>query len=168
MIGDPNPDFVGNITSRLKWRRFTLDALFTYSVGNDAYNYLRRNLESGSNYFNQTIAMESAWIAEGQITAMPRAAFEDPMGNSRFSDRWIEDASYIRLKTVSLSYEIPLSSAYIQGLTFWASGNNLWTGTKYLGSDPEFSNSASTLYQGVDAGLLAPGRSYYIGVKVNL
>ena len=167
-IGNPNPDFVGNVTSRLKWKNFTLNALFTYSVGNDAYNYMRRTLESGSNYYNQTLAMNTAWTAEGQVTAMPRVAFDDPMGNSRFSDRWIEDASYFRLKSLNLSYDIPLNSSYIQGLTVWASGNNLWTVTKYLGSDPEFSNSAATLYQGVDAGLLAPGRSYYLGVKINL
>ena len=90
------------------------------------------------------------------------------MGNSRFSDRWIEDGSYFRLKTLSLSYDIPVNSSFLQGITVWASANNLWTATKYLGSDPEFSNSGAVLYQGVDSGLLSQGRSYYLGVKLNL
>ena len=168
VIGDPNPDFIGNITTRFQWKRFTLDALFTYSVGNDVYNYLRRQLESGSTYYNQTTAMNSAWSYEGQVTSMPRVTYDDPMGNSRFSDRWIEDGSYFRLKTLSLSYDIPINSSYLQGITIWASANNLWTATKYLGSDPEFSNSGAVLYQGVDSGLLSQGRSYYLGVKLNL
>ena len=168
VIGDPNPDFIGNINTRFSWKRFTLDALFTFSSGNDVYNYLRRQLESGSNYFNQTTAMNSAWTGEGQITSMPRATYLDPMGNSRFSDRWIEDGSYFRLKTLSLSYDIPIQSAFLQGITVWASANNLWTATKYLGSDPEFANSDAALYQGIDSGLLSQGRSYYLGVKINL
>ena len=168
VIGDPNPDFMGNITTRFQWKRFTLDALFTYSCGNDVYNYLRRQLESGSTYYNQTTAMNSAWSYEGHVTSMPRVTYDDPMGNSRFSDRWIEDGSYFRLKTLSLSYDIPINSSFLQGITVWASANNLWTATKYLGSDPEFSNSGAVLYQGVDSGLLSQGRSYYLGVKLNL
>ncbi len=168
VIGDPNPDFIGSFNSHMKWKNLTFDALFTFSKGNDVYNYLRSQLESGSTYYNQTLAMTNAWNHEGQITNMPRIAYGDPMGNARFSDRWIEDGSYLRLKTVSLSYEIPLNLSFLQGITVWASAHNLFTVTKYLGSDPEFSNSNFVLYQGVDAGLLPQSRSYYLGVKINL
>ena len=73
-----------------RWRDLELGALFTYSLGNDAYNALRANLESGNSLSNQSIAMENRWMADGQVTDIPRATYDDPMGNARFSDRWIE------------------------------------------------------------------------------
>jgi hypothetical protein len=99
---------------------------------------------------------------------MPRITFQDPMQNARFSDRWIEDGSYLRLKTVTLSYTLPLKSEYIQGLQFWVQGNNLLTFSKYLGSDPEFSMTTSVIGQGIDLGQLPQSRSIVAGVKINL
>jgi hypothetical protein len=90
------------------------------------------------------------------------------MGNSRFSDRWIEDGSYLRLKTVRLSYKIPVSLSWLQGLAVWAEANNLLTFTKYLGNDPEFSASNSVLYQGIDPGNVAIGRAFTMGLRINL
>ncbi|MDR0732483.1 MAG: SusC/RagA family TonB-linked outer membrane protein [Dysgonamonadaceae bacterium] len=168
VIGDPNPDFYGAISNRFLLGRLSIDALFTYSYGNDVYNYLRSQLESGANFYNQTTAMLNRWTTEGQITRMPRAVYGDPMGNNAFSDRWIEDGSYIRLKTLTVSYEIPVNSIFLQGVTVWASANNLFTHSKYLGADPEFSMNNGTLYQGIDAGLTPQGRSYFVGVKISL
>ena len=168
IIGDPNPDFYGNIFTTVNWKRLKLDVRFTYSKGNDVYNYMRQQLESGSRFMNQTTALLNRWQVEGQQTEIPRITFQDPMGNSRFSDRWIEDGSYLRLKSVTLSYELPLKSQYIQGLQFWVQGNNLLTFTKYLGSDPEFSMTSSVIGQGVDLGLLGQSRSVVAGIKVNL
>jgi hypothetical protein len=99
---------------------------------------------------------------------MPRAVYGDPMGNNVFSDRWIEDGSYLRLKTLTLSYEIPFNSIYLQGVTVWASANNLLTWSKYVGSDPEFSMNNNVLYQGIDAGLMPQSKSYFLGIKINL
>lgn len=168
IIGDPNPDFYGNLFSSLTWKRFTLDASFGYSVGNDVYNYLRSQLESGSNFFNQTTTLNRRWIGEGQLTDIPRAAFGDPMGNARFSDRWIEDGSYLRLRQATLAYRLPVNSIWLQGITLWVTGNNLFTFTHYLGTDPETSASNSVLWQGIDTGLLSKGRSVLVGVKLNL
>ena len=108
------------------------------------------------------------WQVEGQSTDIPRISFQDKMGNSRFSDRWIEDGSYLRLKTVTLSYNLPLKSEYLQGLQFWVQGNNLLTFTKYLGSDPEFSMTSSVIGQGIDLGRVGMSRSIVAGVKINL
>ena len=168
VIGDPNPDLYGNIFTTVGYRRLTLEAQMGYSWGNDIYNYLRRQLESGSNFFNQTTALNRRWICEGQQTDVPRATFGDPMGNARFSDRWIEDGSYLRLRQVTLSYRLPVNSIWMQGLTLWVTGNNLFTFTNYLGADPESSVSCSVLSQGIDAGLLAQGRSLLVGLKLNL
>jgi TonB-linked SusC/RagA family outer membrane protein len=169
VIGDPNPDFYGTFSSRLQWKRFVLDILFTYSYGNDVYNALRAQLESGDRFYNQTVAMTNRWQSPLQErTDIPQAVYGDPQGNNDFSDRWIEDGSYLRLKTIMLSYEIPFNSPFLQGITFWASANNLWTLTKYLGSDPEFSMNNKVLFQGIDAALSPIGKSLYLGVKINL
>ena len=168
IIGDPNPDIYGNIFTSLSYKRIRLDVNFNYSLGNDAYNYLRSQLEGGSRFMNQSITMVNRWSYEGQKTDMPTATWEDPMGNARFSDRWIEDASYLRLKSITLSYELPINNTFIHGLTFWGQANNVFTVSKYLGADPDFSMSNSVLEQGVDRGLLANSRSFMLGIKINL
>ena len=168
VIGDPNPDIYGNIFTSLSYKRIRLDVNFNYSLGNDAYNYLRSQLESGNRFMNQSVAMVNRWSYEGQVTDMPTVMWEDPMGNARFSDRWIEDASYLRLKSITLSYELPLNSTFIHGLTFWGQANNVFTVSKYLGADPDFSMSNSVLEQGIDRGLLANSRNFMLGIKINL
>lgn len=167
-IGNPNPEFFGNIHSALSYKHLTLSATVNYVYGNDVYNYQRRLLESGNNFYNQTVALCNRWQAEGDITDIPKASYGDPLGNSRFSDRWIEDGSYLRLKNVTLSYDIPVNLSWLQGLNIWCAGNNLFTFTNYLGSDPEFSCSNNVLYQGIDTGLLSQSRSFHVGIKINL
>lgn len=168
VIGDPNPDIYGNIFTNLTWKRLSLDVVFNYSLGNDVYNYQRRVLESGNRFYNQTTAMLGRWTHEGQQTDIPRIGYMDAYDNSRFSDRWIEDGSYLKLKNVTLSYSIPIRSTFLQGITVWGAAYNLLTFTKYLGSDPETSCGNSVLMQGIDRGLLSAGRSFAIGAKINL
>ena len=168
IIGNPNPDIYGNITSNLMYKNFSLSATLNYSWGNDVYNYQRSLIESGSSFYNQTTAMTNRWRTEGDVTDVPRATYGDPKGNNRFSDRWIEDGSYIRLKDITLSYKVPVQASWLQGLTVWCAGTNLLTLTNYLGSDPEFSFSNNVLYQGIDNGLLGQSRSFQLGVKINL
>lgn len=169
VIGDPNPDFYGNIHANFFFcKDWNLAFNFNYSLGNDIYNYQRSILEGGSAFLNQTTALNRRWIAEGQSTDIPQSVYGDPMGNSRFSDRWIEDGSYLKLKNVTLSYKLPISNTYFQGLTIWAAANNLFTITKYLGSDPEVSCGNGSLVQGIDAGYTPSGRSFILGVKINL
>ena len=171
VLGDPNPDVYGNIYATLKWKRFTFNMNFYYCLGNDVYNYPRSVLNSGSTLYNQQVAEVSRWRYENQVTDIPKAAFGDPKGNNRFSDRWIEDGSYLRLKTFSVSYQIPVPSSWqswLQGLSVWGEAHNLFTITKYKGLDPEFSAGNSIYYQGVDCGNLAQSRAFTVGLKVNL
>jgi len=168
IIGNPNPILYGTISNKFSYKKLTLSALFTYSYGNDVYNYQRSQLEAGTDFSNQSTTMLTRWVTEGQVTAQPKAVYGDPMGNSRFSDRWIEDGSYIRLKTLMLSYNIPIKNNFIEGINIWVSANNVFTLTNYLGGDPEFSTQNSVLFQGVDAGLIPLSRSYYVGLKFNL
>ena len=168
VIGDPNPDIYGNIHTTASWKNLTLTAVFNYSLGNDIFNYQRMLLEGGTYFLNQTTAMKGRWTTEGQQTAYPRAEYNDPMGNSRFSDRWIEDGSYLRMSNLTLSYYLPIQSTYLQGITIFGNVTNLFTITKYLGSDPDCAIAGSILTQGIDRGLLGQGRSFSLGVNINL
>ncbi len=168
VIGDPNPDIYGNIHTTASWKNLTLTAVFNYSLGNDIFNYQRMLLEGGTYFLNQTTAMKSRWTTEGQQTAYPHAEYNDPMGNSRFSDRWIEDGSYLRMSNLTLSYYLPIQSTYLQGITIFGNVTNLFTITKYLGSDPDCAIAGSILTQGIDRGLLGQGRSFSLGVNINL
>jgi hypothetical protein len=168
VIGNPAPDLFGGISNRLSFKRWTLDVLFTFSLGNDVYNYTRQQLESGSTTNNQTLALVNRWRADGQITDIPAVAMGDPKGNARFSDRWIEDGSYLRLRTLSVSYDIPVNARFLKYAKVYATGNNLLTFTKYLGYDPEFSAGNSIFTQGVDTGLEPLFRSVQLGVRVGL
>lgn len=168
VIGNPNPDFFGGITSRLEYKRFSLDALFTFVQGNDIYNYTRNQLESMSGYGNQTEAVVNRWRTNGHQTSTPKAVWGDPMGNSRFSDRWIEDGSYFRMRTITLSYNIPMNTQILKYLVVYLTGNNVFTLTKYKGYDPEFSPAESVFGQGVDNTLEPLTRSVLFGVRIGL
>ena len=168
ILGNPNPDLFGSIFTNLKYKQWNLDVFFNYSLGNDIYNYTRNQLESMSGYNNQTLAVLNRWKADGDVTEIPHAVYGDPMGNARFSDRWIEDGSYIRLKNVSLSYELPIKSEIISSCTFFATGDNLLTFTRYKGLDPEFALGQSPLYNGIDAMLIPAARTLSLGVKLDL
>ncbi|MGO4912110.1 SusC/RagA family TonB-linked outer membrane protein [Leeuwenhoekiella sp. W20_SRS_FM14] len=168
VIGNPNPDFTGSVSTSFAYKRLSLSALFNFSVGNDIYNGLRNNLEKMSGYENQSIAVRNRWVAEGQQTSIPRAVWGDPMGNASFSDRWIEDGSYLRLKTLVLAYDIPLDLDYLNAVKIYATANNLFTLTDYLGYDPEFSATSSIFGQGADIGLVPQFTTIQIGVRLGL
>jgi TonB-linked SusC/RagA family outer membrane protein len=170
-IGDANPDIYGNIYTNVTWKHLTLDVNFKYSLGNDVYNYQRSQLESETLFQNQSQAIVNRWTHEGQVTDVPRLCSTQSssyVANERFSSRWIEDGSYLKLKKVRLTYKFPISNQWIQGLNLWGEANNLVTITKYLGTDPESSISNDVLYQGVDTGLLPLSRSFNLGVTINL
>ncbi len=171
VIGDPNPDIYGNIFTSLSWKNLTLSLDFKYSLGNDVYNYQRSQLESANGIYNQTTAVVNRWKYEEQVTDIPRAMAADNdawVNNERFSDRWIEDGSYLKLKKVRLTYKVPVSLSWLQGVSVWGEANNVVTLTKYLGQDPEVTSGNSVLYQGIDAGFLPQNRNFNLGVTINL
>ena len=170
-IGNPNPTIYGNLYTTLSWKGLTLDLIFKYSLGNDVFNYQRSQLEAQNNIWNQTTAVVNRWRYEGQVTDVPRpmaSTNEEWVNNERFSDRWIEDGSFLKLKKLRLTYKLPLNLSWLQGLSVWGEVNNVFTVTKYLGSDPEVSVGNGVLYQGVDAGYLPSSRSFNFGVTINL
>ncbi|MDD3194219.1 MAG: SusC/RagA family TonB-linked outer membrane protein [Paludibacter sp.] len=168
VIGDASPLVTGALNSTLRWNNFSLSGVFSFAYGNDVFNAVRAGLESMSGTDNQTVVAANRWRYDGQDTSIPAAVWGDPHGNSRFSDRWIEDGSYLRLKTVSLSYDIPVKSSFITGAQVYATGHNLLTFTNYLGYDPEFSTGQSVFYYGIDRGVTPQPRAILLGVKIGL
>ena len=167
-IGDPNPDWFGNIHTALKYRDFTLNAVFSYSIGGDVYNYSRTQLESMSMPYNQFRTVLGRWRQEGDVTSVPKATPGDPMGNARFSDRWIEDGSYLRLKNVTFSYDLKLKVPAIQSCELYLTGENLLTFTRYKGFDPEFAAGVSPLFLGIDPCTVPYSRIISLGIKLGL
>jgi hypothetical protein len=91
------------------------------------------------------------------------------MGNSSFSDRWIEDGSFLRLKTITASYQLPIKTGKaLRYVTLYVTGNNLLTFTKYLGFDPEFYSSETVFARGVDIGLEPQFKSFVTGLRIGL
>lgn len=166
VLGSPMPEFFGGFSTALTYKQFKLEALFTYAGGHEVFNYMRYRLESASTTDNQLSSVVNRWRAEGQVTNMPKATYGDPLGNSRFSDRWIEDGSYLRLRHASLSYALPIKGEFVRNATIYVTGTNLLTFTKYMGYDPEFSASPSIYGQGIDTGLDPQYRSATLGVKL--
>jgi|688.fasta_scaffold53335_2 TonB-linked SusC/RagA family outer membrane protein len=167
-LGSSAPRFHGSFSSKLSWAKFTLDALFTFSQGNEVFNQLRYYLESASSTDNQLNSVVNRWRTEGQVTNMPKASFGDPRGNNRFSDRWIEDGSYLRLRNITLSYDLSFKEKFVKNATVYLTGNNLLTFTKYMGFDPEFSAGNAGFAQGIDTGLDPLFRSVTMGVRIGL
>lgn len=168
VIGDPTPNFTGECYTQLKYKAFTFDASLSFSYGGDVFNYMRYSLENMSTTNNQTSAVINRWKYQGQETDVPQASFGDPMGNSRFSDRWIEDGSYARLKNVTISYMLPFSYDFLRYIELYASGYNLLTLTNYLGLDPDFSLNGFALSQGIDTGMIPQNKMVMLGIRIGL
>ena len=167
-LGSATPSLFGSIFTSLEYRGLALDATLSYSHGNKAYNAMRRLAESSSDFSNQAVSVVRRWQNEGDITDMPRAAYGDVIGNNVLSDRFVEDASYIKLSDVTLSYTWDHKLwRFIQSGTIYLSGQNLLCFTPYKGLDPEFAYSNAAYMQGIDYGKVALPRSVKIGVNLH-
>lgn len=172
LIGDANADFFGGIGSKLSWNRWRLDVFFQFQVGNDIINAARKDLEAqkgGTNAnVNQAQSVMRRWRKQGDVTDMPRVIFATNY-NSAGSDKYVEDGSYLRLKSLALSYEISQNFCKKIGmrnasLTFNA--YNLLTVTNYKGQDPEISIGGGIGNMGVDNSRTAVPRSYTLALAL--
>ncbi len=168
IIGSSNPENFGGIGSTFTYKRWALNAFVQFVSGNELFNFVRYQNESMIGLGNQSTRVLNRWEYDGQQTEIPRALYNDPIGNSDFSTRWIEDGSYMRIKNVSLSYSIPGEFLVFKNAQFYVSGSNLFTVSKYLGYDPEFSFSSAHVMQGIDYGLTPQPRQFVVGIKLGL
>ena len=168
-IGDPNPDFVWGMTNNLSYKGLNLSLFFQGSQGNDIYNASRYETEGMYNGFNQSTNVIKRWRIPGQITDMPRATSSTE--NLRASTRFIEDGSYLRLKTLTLSYniDIPLLKKWnISRLQPYFTAQNLFTITNYSGFDPEVNQyGGSSTVQGIDWGTYPQVKTFIFGVNID-
>ncbi len=167
ILGDATPDFYGNIFSKMSLKNFTLSMNWSFSYGNDIYNGVRRLNESGTTFSNQAASMTRRWQQAGQVTDIPRVTYIDNGQNNRFSSRWIEDGSYIKLKELTLSYDFGRKVLFMNDLKVFITAENLLTFTKYSGSDPEFSYSYDMDLQGMDLAKIPVPKYVKLGLIMN-
>lgn len=139
-IGNPNPKFIFAINNTIEWRGFDLSIFLQGVYGNDIFNANRIYQEGMAVAQNQTTATLERWTGEGTSNTMPRAVFNDPNKNTRVSDRFIEDGSYLKIKNLTLGYTFRqkwLEKAKLSSARVYFSAQNLLTITNYSGFDPE-------------------------------
>lgn len=167
VLGSATPDLYGSIFTSVEYKGFALDLNFVFSQGNEAYNAVRRLTESSSDFANQSKSVNRRWQNEGDITTMPRANYGDVVGNNAMSDRFVEDASYLKLRDITVSYTWNKKLwNVIQSGTIYVSGQNLICLTDYLGLDPEFAYSNTASMMGVDYAKVALPKSVKLGVNL--
>jgi TonB-linked SusC/RagA family outer membrane protein len=168
VLGSFEPDFFGGIYLDVNYKNWSLNTFIQGVYGNEVFNYVRYQNEKMTDLSNQSVKVLQRWQYENQETTIPKATWNDPAGNNSFSDRWIEDGSYLRLKNLTLAYSINRKILGISSLKVYLSAMNLLTLSKYKGFDPEFSYSANLINQGVDYGNMPISRGFMLGVKIGL
>lgn len=171
MIGSPWPDYEGGITSTLSYRALDLSAFVQFSQGNDIFNANRIYTDQYGSYGdNHTTRALERWRPGAPSTTEPRAIWGDPNRNTRNSDRFVEDGSYWRLKNIVLGCRLPrglVAKAGLRSARVFVQGQNIYTGTRYSGFDPEVNYSGQTsITRGTDFYTLPQARTFTIGVNV--
>lgn len=142
VLGNSTPEINCGLTNTFSYKGFELEVFFTGAFKSRLYNQTRISLESLNGRVNNTTDVLDRWTPANPSNTYPRA-LQSSSGNnygSSLNDFYVEDNSFIRLKTLSLSYSIPsklLQAAKIRGIRVGVSGQNLWTLTDYKGFDPE-------------------------------
>lgn len=182
-LGSPLPKFYGGINFSGEYKGFDFNLFFNYSVGNKILNFVKRNLISmgGEGSIGlQNVGKEfydNRWTETNPTNKYPRAVWSDVSGNSRVSDAFVEDGSYLRLKNIEVGYTLPaniLKKASISKLRIFASVQNLFTITGYSGMDPEIGQSMSSstgvaggvTASGVDVGIYPYSRFFTMGFNL--
>ncbi|HZV69970.1 MAG TPA: TonB-dependent receptor [Saprospiraceae bacterium] len=170
IIGDGNPDFTYGLTNTFSWKNFELNLFLQGSQGNEIFNATRIDLEGMFDSKNQSVVVLDRWTPDNRDTEIPRAIGGGNVKNVLNSSRFVEDGSYLRLKSVTLAYSIGnriLDRLNLQKLSVYVTGQNLLTFTGYSGFDPEvnaFGRSATEL--GIDYGTYPQSRTVTFGVNV--
>lgn len=177
-VGSPFPDFTFGVRLGGDWKNFDFNLFFDGMVGNKIYNYPRYCLESGANNGNLSTTVANSWRPDNQDTDMPRFSKTDGADNKwAYTDRWLEDGSYVRLKTLDVGYTFPkewIQRVKLQNLRVYVSMENLFTLTKYSGFTPDLGESSSTgvsynvFSRGIDQGRYPIPRTFSFGIQVGL
>jgi TonB-dependent starch-binding outer membrane protein SusC len=162
-IGNSNPTFTYGLTNTFSYKNIEVTLFIQGSQGNKVLNFTRWYTEGGVSNGNYSNEVLKRWVGPGTSNTMPRVTLEDPNKNNRVSDRFVEDASYLRIKNLRIAYSIPTKWATLLNLKkaqLYVSSQNLSTITKYTGLDPEVGG-------GVDYGFYPQARTFIAGVTVD-
>lgn len=190
-IGDPNPDFTFGINNTITWKNLELTFFLNGSVGNDIFNAVKQNHSDPTAWGNKLkmvndyaqVAMRdpngslndisNVYVANAPTAQTQRISVsgESQNDNNRVSSRFVEDGSYLRLKSISLAYNLPkkwLEKVKIDWVQVYANAQNLFTITGYDGYDPEVgANGQSVILQGIDYYRYPSSRIFNFGIKLN-
>ncbi|NHA03719.1 TonB-dependent receptor [Mucilaginibacter sp. HC2] len=176
IIGNALPKFTGGFTNTFSYKGFDLSIFLYFSYGNQVYNQTRAILERMAGYNNGNTTTLNRWTPANTVTNVPKAVFNDPvvtnsLTNGEMSSRWVENGSFIRLKNITLNYNIPasvLKRLRIQSAKVFLSGQNLALWTKYSGYDPEAQNqSVKNSQLGIDYAVQPQPRTISAGINVS-
>lgn len=169
IIGNPNPIHLGGINNNFRYKSLDLNVFFQWSYGNETFNANRLYLEGVNRFgFNQLATFENRWTPKNPNNEYPRAAAS---GLSVYSNRFVEDASFIRLKTVQLGYNLPVNFSKKIGFRsarIYTSAQNLITWTNYSSTDPENSVRGNGLTAGYDFSAYPRALTFTFGLNVSL
>ena len=163
ILGSPMPTFTFSMNNAFAWKGFDLEIYLQGVAGNQIYNGNRAALEAMSVAQNQLVTVLDRWSPTNPSTTMPRAVFSDPNKNNRVSNRFLEDGSYLRLKSITLGYTLPkrlTEKAHMSEVRFSFSGQNLFTLTRYTGLDPEVGGA------GIDTNVYPVTRNFTFGLNI--
>ncbi|MFA6581479.1 MAG: SusC/RagA family TonB-linked outer membrane protein, partial [Paludibacter sp.] len=164
-LGNPNPTFIFAMNNTFSYKGIDLSIFLQGVAGNKIINANRFWSEAMAVAQNQTDATLNRWTGEGTSNTMPRAVFNDPNKNTRPSDRYVEDGSYLRVKNVTLGYTLPASltkKVQLSTARFYLTAQNLFTLTKYSGFDPEIGTN------GIDNNLYPVTRTISVGFNLGI
>lgn len=164
VIGNPNPSWLFSMNNSLSYKGFELSVFLQGIAGNKIYNANNIDNTGMAAAYNQTTDVLKRWQGEGTSNSMPRAVFGDPNQNTRVSDRFVENGSYLRLKNITLSYTFPkqwLQKAQIENARLSLSCENVATITGYSGFDPEVG------INGIDQNRYPISRTFSLGLNFN-
>lgn len=173
VIGNAQPKLYGGVNNIFTYKSFDISVFFQFSYGNKVLNFSKATLVNmGADLqSNQSTDALRRWRQEGDITDVPRYVLGNSINNLH-SNRLLEDASYLRLKNLSIGYNIPakITDKILLGSSrVYVNATNLWTWTKYTGSDPEVSTlDGSTTAQGIDFFTLPQVRTIVLGLNITL
>lgn len=172
ILGDPNPDFTYGLSTSFSWKGLSLSASVDGTYGNQLVNaniiQETKIVSNNSSYSNiRREAFTQAWTPENPDTNYPKLGGMTLEELKFMTDRWVEDASYLRLSNVSLSYRLPIpKNKVVRNITLGVSGRNLYVFTKYSGWDPEVSSFGNSMERiGVDLGSYPTARTYCFDLK---
>lgn len=169
IIGDANADFLYSLNNTVRYKGFGLTVFLQGSQGNDMLNATRIESEGLLDSKNQSLAVLDRWRNQGDVTDIPKASWAST-DNSRISTRFIEDASYLRVKTVTLGYNFSdrlTDRLRYSSLRVYVTGENLYTITNYSGFDPEVNSfGGDNAAKGIDYGTYPQTRNIIFGINV--